>query len=220
MSHVATPSVPAAGDRFTAVGVLKVLGAAALVVLLLRFFVRDALPYLISYTEGTYAQFWPHSGRLYLHIVGGSVALLLGPLQFWTGLRRRSMKLHRWAGKGYMAGIALGAAGAYWLAFTTDSFPGVSWSVALGGLATAWVLTTSMAYASIRAGKIELHKEWMVRSYVVTFAFVSFRWLVDEAPVLSALPPPDWYPSAIWISWALPMMFAEAIIQGRKLRRA
>ena len=26
---------------------------------------------------------------------------------------------------------------------------------------------------------IQSHKEWMIRSYVVTFSFVSFRWLVD-----------------------------------------
>jgi uncharacterized membrane protein YozB (DUF420 family) len=39
-------------------------------------------------------------------------------------------------------------------------------------LSTAWVLTTGMALAAIRKRAIERHRELMIRSYTVTFAFV------------------------------------------------
>jgi hypothetical protein len=39
-----------------------------------------------------------------------------------------------------------------------------SFGVALRGLATAWLLTTFIAWAAILRGRVPLHKEWMVRS--------------------------------------------------------
>jgi hypothetical protein len=38
-----------------------------------------------------------------------------------------------------------------------------------------WVTTTTRAYLAIRRSLIDQHKEWMIRNYVVTFAFVTFR---------------------------------------------
>jgi uncharacterized membrane protein YozB (DUF420 family) len=42
-------------------------------------------------------------------------------------------------------------------------------------LCVAWVLTTSMALYSVRTRRIEQHREWMLRSYTVTLAFVTYR---------------------------------------------
>ncbi len=42
-------------------------------------------------------------------------------------------------------------------------------------LGVVWLLTTGMAYVAIRRGQIAQHQEWMIRSYVTTFAFVLFR---------------------------------------------
>lgn len=57
----------------------------------------------------------------------------------------------------------------------------VNWALGLQGLAFAWFVTTGMAYISVRRKKIQQHKEWMIRSYVVTFAFISFRMLSDSS---------------------------------------
>jgi Predicted membrane protein (DUF2306) len=53
----------------------------------------------------------------------------------------------------------------------------------LGGLALAWMLTTGMALIAIRRSLVDQHKEWMIRSYVVTFGFVTFRGII---PLLRA----------------------------------
>jgi hypothetical protein len=73
----------------------------------------DALPYL-QYTEASYERFWERSGWLLIHVLGSSLALLIGPFQFWSGLRRpyltvhrwtRLMAVHRWTGRLYVAGV-------------------------------------------------------------------------------------------------------------------
>ena len=85
------------------------------------------------------------------------------------------------------------------------------WAVSLFMLAFAWWLTVGMAYAAIRRRRIEAHKEWMVRSYVVTFAFVTFRYLE---------PLSVWDPlggargsTVLWLSWVFPLLIAEVILQ-------
>ena len=46
----------------------------------------------------------------YAHIVGGGVALVAGPFQFWRGLRDRHRSVHRWMGRTYLAAIAIAGA--------------------------------------------------------------------------------------------------------------
>jgi hypothetical protein len=103
----------------------------------------------------------------------GAVALLSGPVQLWLGISDSQPTLHRRLGMVYVTSVVLGAGAAYYLAFNT----GFGWVYGAGlvGLATAWVVTTGLAFTAIRRGLIEQHLEWMVRSYVVTFAFVVFR---------------------------------------------
>jgi hypothetical protein len=90
-------------------------------------------------------------------------------------------------------------------------------------LCVAWVLTTSMALYAIRTRRIEQHREWMLRSYTVTFAFVTYRlastWLnrwihVPEDPVAD-----DLDTLLAWACWAIPLLFAEPLIQLRSMRR-
>jgi hypothetical protein len=192
---------------------LKIAMGAFLVLFMLRFYFRDAVPYF-DFSESSYGNFWPRRGWLLLHIIGGSLALLTGPFQFVSGLRRRYMTVHRWTGRSYLLGIGVGSIGATSLAFTTNGSPG--WSLGLLALAGAWVITGAMAYASIRMRRISLHQEWMIRSYVVTFAFVLFRWLVDFESLQTVFGS-ELSAAMLWASWVIPLMLVEAGMQGRKL---
>lgn len=73
---------------------------------------------------------------------------------------------HRAMGKVYLAAVTLGCLSGYYLALTSR---GVGWVFASGlfGLAVAWTITTGMAYLAIRRRLFALHREWMIRSYVV-----------------------------------------------------
>src|SRR6476619_6870726 len=64
-----------------------------------------AMPYFLSSSYGP-PEYAPRRGWLLLHIVGGIVALLTGPVQLWLGLADRAMEWHRRMGIGYMIGVA------------------------------------------------------------------------------------------------------------------
>jgi hypothetical protein len=190
--------------------VLLSLTALAAVV----FVAGAAVPYFLSSSYGP-PEYAPRRAWLLLHIVGGMIALLTGPVQLWLGLSDRGMDWHRRMGIGYMTGVAIGSLGAFYLATHTD----VGWIFGAGlfGLAVAWVTTTTLAYLAIRRSIIDQHKEWMIRSYVVTFAFVTFRVI---QPALQAANIGTLYEDltvAAWACWAVPLLITELVIQGRKV---
>ena len=198
------------------VGLLSAAGLIAL-----TFWVGVALPYFSLDREhfGAYGEFfWPRRYELLLHIAGGTVALLAGPLQLWFGETRRQLGWHRTLGKVYVCGVALGALGAYYLALTTPSKAGWVYASGLFGLAVAWTMTTGMAYIAIRRRAIEQHREWMIRSYVVTLAFVFFRLFIVVLERMEIGEPTERYMAAAWVCWAVPLLMTEPWLQLRKLQ--
>src|SRR5262245_46912190 len=58
------------------------------------FLNTSALKYL-SVARDTYGVFWPRREWLFAHVLAGTFAILLGPLQFWLAVNRRKQTLHR-----------------------------------------------------------------------------------------------------------------------------
>ena len=87
-------------------------------------------------------------------------------------------------------------------------------------LAFVWIGTTALAVTAICRSLIQQHKEWMIRSYVVTLAFVVFRELVALLSVLGVGSVPDRLALASWACWAVPLILLEPCLQWRKLRRS
>ena len=195
-------------------GSMAILGLAAAGAVL--FIGVAALPYYLRVEEVQFRQYWPMRGWLLTHITMGMVALLTGPVQLWLGLKDVYPKVHKNLGFVYMTAITLSAASAYYLAFNTSG--GVVFGSVLVGLATAWLATTGMAFLAIKRHLYEQHKEWMIRSYVVTFAFVTFRAFdsVIEARGLALL---DHIGISAWFCWSVPLLVTELVMQGRKILR-
>ena len=156
-----------------------------------------------------------HTGLLLPHIVGGIVALLLGPLQFVPSIRQKHKQLHRLVGKAYLVSVAVSGLGAAALLLLPERTLG--FHLGIGGLALAWFITSGLAYLSIRRRNIEQHREWMIRSYVVTFGFVNFRLLTDGLNAAGVPPSPERATYVSFLCWALPLLIAEAVLQGRKI---
>ena len=159
-------------------------------------------------------QYWPRRGWLLIHIAGGLVALLTGPVQLWLGLHDVKMHIHRKLGLIYIAGMAIGSVGAIGLALQTDG--GLVFGSGLFFLAVAWIATTSLAYVAIRKGLIDQHREWTIRSYVVTFAFVTFR-AGQVAMTGSGIPLVTAIGVMAWACWSVPLLVTELVIQARKI---
>lgn len=108
--------------------------------------------------------------RLFVpHAIFGTVALLSGPIQFSTRLRQRHLQLHRVLGRVYVVSVFFAAI----LAIT------ISWNhplmVATSTQAGAWIICTAAAFLTAWNRQIAQHRQWMVRSYAVTFTFISLR---------------------------------------------
>ena len=166
----------------------------------------------LNYSEATYGErYWPHANWLLAHVIGGSLALLAGLFQIWSGLRGVKLRYHRRIGKIYFGGVLLGSASAFYLA-AVSYVPTLG--ISLASLGVAWLATAGMAYLAIRNGQIEIHKEWVIRSYVVTYGFVNFRWIVG-LPVLAGLGV-ERLATAGWLCWTIPLVFTELVLQWRR----
>lgn len=192
----------------------QVLIAAAVALLAwqaLHFWTRDPLHYLTDHTPQSFGDYWPNRWWLLPHIAGGTLALFLGPFQFWTGLRARHPAFHRILGRLYVIGIVVAGAAGFYLSF--HSTP-ADFGVALFTLSFAWWLTVGMAFLAIKRRRFDAHREWMIRGYVVTFAFVAFRYLVD-LPVFDPLGAAR-ASTVVWLSFVPELLVAEAILQWRR----
>jgi uncharacterized membrane protein len=200
--------------------VRAVLPLAALL-LAVPFWMLVALPYftLDAATFGRFPEtFWPRRYEVLLHVTGGTLALLAGPVQLWLGLSQRSLAWHRRLGRLYVIGVALGAGSAYYLAVSSPVGFGLAYSAGLFCLALAWTSTTAMAFVAVRRRAIPQHREWMTRSYVVTFAFVLFRLMIPAFALLGVHEPREQYAAAAWLCWAVPLLVVEPMLQWRKVR--
>ncbi|ANJ28724.1 hypothetical protein ATC03_04715 [Agromyces aureus] len=123
---------------------------------------------------GNYAdQPWPIQLALYVHIVGGGFALVVGPLQFWRGLRTRHPRVHRWTGRGYLT--AVGVAGLAGLVIAPVNDAGLVGLFGFGTLGLLWLATGWAGYRSIRRGDVASHRAWMMRNFSLTYAAVTLR---------------------------------------------
>ena len=108
-------------------------------------------------------------GLLIPHTIAGTLALLIGPINFSSRVRQRALQLHRVLGRTYVASVFIGAATGVALAFGRPGFPGTC------GQAAAWVVCTTAALITARNRQLVQHRQWMARSYAVTFTFVTSR---------------------------------------------
>ena len=181
-----------------------------------KFVIHDALPYF-GLKKETCGDYWNVKWSLIGHISGGLLALAIGPFQFSKTFRNKFMTTHRWMGRIYLTAILIGTISATFLAWTTAIEVNFSWALAMQCLAFAWIVTAFMAYLSVMKGRILQHKEWMVRSYVVTFAFVNFRWL-SEPPLAHQLMNTfeERGPAMAWLSWTIPLLITEIVLSWKK----
>jgi uncharacterized membrane protein len=103
------------------------------------------------------------------HVLCGAIALLSGPIQFSSRFRQRHLKFHRILGRAYVVSVFIGAFTGIALAAGRPGLPGTFMQ------AVAWIVCTTAAFITARNRQITQHRQWMARSYAVTFTFVSSR---------------------------------------------
>jgi hypothetical protein len=166
---------------------------------------------------------WPHHGDhlaiLLLHVGGGLCMLFLGSAALYIGWTRKAFRRHRWFGYGYLGLGGAGAVAALGVSFQAPH-PPYSLYIATGTLASVWLAAAGMAWRAARNRRFDSHREWMIRSYVLTWTFVGCRLatLVDFYPWLGA----ESTTAAIWVNWIVPLVLCEIALrwkEGARLSR-
>src|SRR5215510_9967923 len=151
-----------------------------------------------------------HLTMLMMHIIAAMLAILIGPFQFLPGIRKgRWLKVHRWLGRTYLLSILFGGLGGLYMAQFAHG--GIISSLGFATLAILWLFSGVMAYKHIRNKNLELHREWMIRNYALTFAGVMLRLWIPISGVTGV----DFttrYIVIAWLCWIPNLMVAQWII--------
>lgn len=194
------------GNRYT----LYVMAGASVLVSLLS--VRFLFLELGQAAPGLAVHEGVRDFAFYCHVGGASVALLVGPWQFFKKFRARFPIIHRCTGTVYLCACLVGGVSGIYIGYYSPNGP-----IAAAGfmlLGVLWIAATCLGVANILNGNPSNHRRWMIRSFAMTFAAVTLRLFipplfvfgVDEVTIFSLL---------AWISWIPNLFIAERYLITR-----
>jgi hypothetical protein len=150
----------------------------------------------------------------FMHMTGGTGMLLLGAANLYLATRRVAFPLHRLLGRAYLAFGAMGTLSALYVTLNPFHKPAGSailtnMSVSLAMLSLAWIAFAAMGWRAVRNRRFDMHRDWMIRAYVLVWAFVFCR-LGSRVPVLGDIGDGEAF---AWLSWVGPMIVCEIALQ-------
>ncbi|MBA2920372.1 DUF2306 domain-containing protein [Sphingomonas sp. MAH-20] len=160
---------------------------------------------------------WPrhieHLPILLTHIAGGVLMITLGACALFLGWNRRALGWHRWVGRAYLLSGSIAALLVIVMAATVPHEP-QSLYVATGTLALVWLAVAAMGWRAARNRRFASHREWMIRSYVLSWTFVGCRLAttVDFYPWLGI----EGVTAAIWVNWIVPLVACEIALRWKE----
>lgn len=161
------------------------------------------------------SSFAAHPLQTLLHVVPGGLFLALAPLQFWSRLRTRHPRFHRWSGRFLVAaGLASGLNGLYFGLLMPFAGPPESVGIALfGGL---FLLALVRGFVAIRRRDQAGHREWMIRAFAIALGISTVRVLgalFDLALTPLGVAPAPVFLLSVWLGWIVTIGAAELWIR-------
>lgn len=190
----------------------------AAVGLMLSYVILHDESFLVHPKDPYWQHFEPFKWWLLPHGVAGACALLLGSMQFSDRLRQRFRRLHRVAGRIYVAGVFVAAPLGFYIQYFQERMGDPrSFSVAAAVEALLWMTTTSIAMAFILGGKVQEHRRWMTRSFAIALVFLEVRVIggVTRWENLGA----HATETIVWACLAFSILSADLVLQWQELGR-
>ena len=174
-----------------------------------------------------------------IHILPGALFMILGPLQFIPGIRRRYRWFHRLSGRIYIIAAYIIGLSALYMPFVIRPIGGLNEAAATTLFAILFLVSLSKAWWSIAGRRsaarraiinhfrpedifhvnpeaenivhkqVALHREWMIRAFSIGLAVGTIRPIVALFFVFSGLPPQVFFGTAFWIGFTLNLLAAE-----------
>lgn len=155
-----------------------------------------------------------------LHVVLGGVYLALAPFQFVKRIRSRHLAYHRWAGRALVSiGLVVGAT-ALFMGLVIP-FSGWSERVVIGLFGSLFLFALIKGFVHIRARRIALHREWMIRAFAIGLAIAMQRVIFFPALVITMAEPADemfatLFVAALAVAFVLNASVAELWIRATR----
>lgn len=147
------------------------------------------------------------------HILLGVIALFVGAYQL-TSKSRKNRKRHRFLGRIYGFSVLLNVLVVPYIALYATG--GGQSTIAFLVLDVCWLLTTAIAILYIRYKNIAKHREWMLRSYAVTFVFVTFRIFLLIIQVSVHVPFTISFPLSVYLSILFNLLITQVYLNKQK----
>jgi uncharacterized membrane protein len=152
-----------------------------------------------------------HALLTWLHIIPGTIFLVLGPFQFVRRLRARHRRLHRWSGRVYLAaGFIIGITALFMSVLTPIG--GLNETMATMLFAFYFLFALTKAFIHILRRQVQQHREWMIRAFAIGLAIATVRPIVALFFVFSGLSPHEFFGTAFWLGFTLHLIAAEVWI--------
>jgi uncharacterized membrane protein len=151
----------------------------------------------------------------YVHVFSSIFALAAGFTQFSNYILKNYKTLHRIVGKIYVINVLLinFPAGMILAIYANGLWPTKMAFVILDCL---WFYFTLRAYISIRRNKVKEHREFMIRSFALTFSAITLRtWKIILSSAFN-MDPLTLYMVEAWMGFVPNLLFAEWLIRRKK----
>jgi uncharacterized membrane protein len=151
----------------------------------------------------------------YVHVFSSVLALMAGLTQFSPYVLRHHRPLHRIVGRIYVIDILIiNFPAAMIMAYYANG--GLPSKIAFTLLDTLWFLFTLKAFLLARQGNIKAHKEFMIRSYALTFSAITLRTWKIILTNTTDLSPETIYMIDGWLGFVPNLLLAEWIIRRKR----
>ncbi len=171
--------------------------------------------FLLTKTESVrYSVYLP---AFYIHILTGSIVLITGVFQFSKRIRARYTAWHRASGRIYIFVILIFTAPSG-LVMSLYANGGLAAGIGFALLALLWWIFAWKGFQNAIKKHWDKHREFMMRSYALTFAAVTLR-LYSFFFALAGFRGETIYIIIAWLSWVPSVIVVEIYLRQKKIRR-
>ena len=191
----------------------------AIVGLMFAYVLQHNESFVVNVSAPVWKHYEPFKWWLLPHGLAGACALLLGPMQFSDRLRQKYAKLHRVAGRIYVAGALIASPLGFYIQLSQERL-GAPRSFTMAGFShgTLWTLTTAIAFYFILRGKVQQHRQWMTRSFVVgPMVFMTARVILGVTGLEQRGPAA--IETVVWMCVAFSIPLADIVLQVQEQLR-
>ena len=165
--------------------------------------------FLLDAAHPAWNHYDPFKWWLLPHGIAGACALVLAPMQFAEGLRRRHTTLHRTMGTIYViSAFILAPVGLYIQYLDEAQGAARSFTIETVIQSSSLMITTGIGCYFALKRQFTYHRQWMIRSYAVALTFLEIRLILG---VFGLDRPLDWHvlETVVWSCVASSILIAD-----------